>query len=180
MFTKNWYKLIAANCFGEDSAKSWGVVTFTGATSTNTTGAWANMDMGISSGSKYPALNRVALTTSTKQQGGVAIGSGRTPATLNDYKLESMILNSSLSASTVVNKTKEDGRVTLTSLITITNGDTSDITIGEVGAFMNTSISSADSACVLLERTVLDTPVTIPAGGVGQVTYTVQFNYPTT
>ena len=32
---------------------------------------------------------------------------------------------------------------------------------------------------IWVERTVLETPVTIPAGGVGQVTYTIRMNYPT-
>lgn len=29
-----------------------------------------------------------------------------------------------------------------------------------------------------INRTVFDTPVTIAAGGVGQVTYTIRMNYP--
>lgn len=180
MFTKNWYKLIAANCFGGESAKSWDIITFAGTTSTSTTTGWNKVDIAWQSGSGYPYLRRIVLNTSGKSQGGVVIGSGRMQPTLNDYKLESIILSDSLTASSTLTRIKNNGYVTQTALITITNGGTSDVTIGEIGLLMNTSTSTADSACVLLERTVLDTPVTIPAGGVGQVTYTVQFNYPTT
>lgn len=59
--------------------------------------------------------------------------------------------------------------------MTITNNNETDITIGEVGIVYQTGSSYS----VLFERTVLESPITIPAGGVGQVTYTIRMNYPT-
>ena len=59
-------------------------------------------------------------------------------------------------------------------VLTITNNNATDITIGEVGIVYQGSNTAA-----LLERTVLDSPITIPAGGVSQITYTIRMNYPT-
>lgn len=58
------------------------------------------------------------------------------------------------------------------------NTSSADVTIREIGYYACYDGNTKNSR-VLLDRTLLDTPVTIPAGSIGQVVYTITFNYPT-
>lgn len=105
---------------------------------------------------------------------GIVLGSGTTPATINDYCLESRI-TSNLTCSTTITKNENNDRVLI---ITATNSGNSDIVIGEVGYHGSAPVSaqSSSSTAVLIERTVLDSPITIAPGGVGQIIYTIKMN----
>ena len=118
----------------------------------------------------YNSLKALASNDTTS---GVVVGSGTTPPTAQDYKLENQI--TTVSGNVAYNTTQDADGVTINSIITVTNTADTDITIGEVGLYVNTS----GNWTWMAERTVLETPVTIPAGGVGQVTYTIRMNYPT-
>ena len=122
----------------------------------------------------YCALGNV-LTALPTRYGGVLFGTGTTPPTLNDYTISGEAVKN-LSVSVAYKETDDESVHTLEILYTITNVATEPVTIGEIAAFCGTGINAKGA---LLERTVLDSPVTIPAGGVGQVTYTVRMNYPT-
>lgn len=101
--------------------------------------------------------------------GCIIIGSGTTPPTVDDYKLESQI-TSGITGS-IASKFSDEGLLVFT--LTLNNTSSADITIGEVGYAAGVPTSSSSSgAAALLERTVLDEPITIPAGGVGQILYT--------
>lgn len=112
---------------------------------------------------------------------GVIFGSGTKPVTEQDYKMEGVIATEYSSTETIT--TTLDS---VTHTYSITNTGTSDMVIGEIGLFKtieqrNVSASNKHYySDVLMERTVLDTPVTIPAGGMAQITYTIQMNYPVT
>lgn len=119
----------------------------------------------------------------TDGNGGMAVGSGSTPATENDYTLESVI-TSGLSASTPVASTEYDDvnncyirRLTFT----ISNTSDSAVTIREIGtyrgiAYANTLGANASSyKLVLVDRTVLDEALTIPAGEAGVLRYDFAF-----
>ena len=106
----------------------------------------------------------------------VVLGTGNEPPALSDYKLSGDIVTGfgstvSFSGENAGDETYSQG----TAVMTITNNNETDITIGEVGIVYQTGSSYS----VLFERTVLESPITIPAGGVGQVTYTIRMNYPT-
>lgn len=93
--------------------------------------------------------------------GGLLIGSGSTPATVNDYKLENQIKTgfSAIAAISNDNNSIASARQLLATT-TITNTSSSDLVINEVGyarKYANGSIGWT----VLLDRIVLDTPVTI-------------------
>lgn len=106
---------------------------------------------------------------------GIVLGSGTTPATINDYCLESRI-TSGLVCSSLMER-DENNDVTI--IVTATNSGDSNITIGEIGYQGSApySAQSSSSTAVLLERTVLNTPITIVPGGVGQVAYKINMNY---
>lgn len=108
---------------------------------------------------------------------GILLGKGTTKATIDDVRLDSQITTGlSVSVSTSV----DDNYDRVLSLL-VTNNSSEPITIGEIGmqGWVYTGNNTTSSAYCLVERTVLDNPVTIPAGGIGQVTYTIRFNYPT-
>lgn len=105
--------------------------------------------------------------------GRVIVGTGDEPPKFDDYKLSGSII-STISGQGNVTVTNDDDGMEYRSLITITNTSATDeITIKEIGATIG------NSATGLLDRTVLDSPLIIPPGGVGQVTYTIRMNYPT-
>ena len=111
---------------------------------------------------------------------GAIFGDGGNPvADANDYQLSgSRITTLKISAAThgvVV----DGGSYTLKATYTITNTSTKEITITEVGAVGQLIASNGTAYSTLLDHTILDTPVTIPAGGVGQVEYTIIINDPT-
>lgn len=122
------------------------------------------------------------LCTSQGEDAGVSFGTGNTPPSFDDYALSGDAVTS-VSFTLMRQCEVDDNGCTLTCVYTITNTGSEDVTIGEVGIWgrYDYYYSSGNRRAVypLIERTVLDTPVTIPAGGVGQVTYTIRMNYPT-
>lgn len=107
---------------------------------------------------------------------GIVLGSGNTPPTIDDYCLESMI-TSGLSQKTIISN-DENGNLTYKA--TMTNISQNPITIGEVGVISKvyTGANTATGKIVLMERTALETPVTIEPDGVGQITYTIVVDIP--
>ena len=105
--------------------------------------------------------------------GGVVFGDGDTPATAEDYKLAGNIITG-ITANANLTRSINNGVAQIVAIYTITAS--SEVTIKEIAAF---TTSGSSSSYYIVDRTVLDTPVTIPAGGVGQVVYTITFNYPT-
>ncbi len=172
-FTRNFYKAFAVGVTGASTLP--GVIDYTGV---ERFGAYE---------SHYEDVHMIGTTTSNKNDpymgrvqtgltgnGGVIFGSGNEPESLDDYKLSGDILSTFTHSYALTNERDETG-ATLTGLFTLTNTSDSDITVGEVGLITK----KIGSSTVLIHRSALESPVTIPAGGVGQVTYTIRMNYPT-
>lgn len=109
-------------------------------------------------------------------------GSGTTTPTIDDYRLEGAIAMNCTESHVVETSYAEDGTsATRKITYTITNNNDEPITIGEIGIFVCacwcTGYYKYTSYPYLYERTVLESPITIPAGGVGQVTYSITENY---
>ena len=178
MFTNNWYKTLAS-AITKNSAKNF--VNINGVeTGLYSGNSRYNIAFDDSTGAAESAyIGRLVKTYNG--YGGVRLGTGDTPATVDDYKLSgTLITGYSFTAEVKTQNSAEGDKITAT--YTITNTSSSEITIKEVGIvakMANTTSAAQIQHMGLLERTVLDTPVTIPAGGVGQVVYTITFNYPT-
>ena len=126
----------------------------------------------------YSALNSVR-TNLDPGVAGVFFGTGDTPASVADYKLSGDLIQN-IVTSIYRTYSYSEAQQSLKALYTITNGNAEEITIKEVILSVRyTHTSSGSSSACVIDRTVLDTPVTIPAGGVGQVEYTITFNLPT-
>lgn len=178
MFVSNYYKIFAMNFSGVNLSN--GVTQGGGQSGIYKTGSYWGDVFGIKN-SSY-GLRFELVSKLDGGSAGVAFGTGTAPVTFNDYKLSGDYI-SGLTASITQNAGSDDDGVWKTALYTLTNSNDYDVTIGEVGSFItccsSTSTQATSRYSALVERTVLSSPVTIPAGGIGQVTYTLRFNYPT-
>lgn len=119
----------------------------------------------------------------TDGNGGQAFGTGDTPPTEDDYTLESVI-TSGITAGAPTASTEFDSvnnRYIRRLTYTINNVSDSDITIKEVGTYRGIAYAStlgatgSSTKILLVDRTVLDTPLTIPAGEAGVLRYDFVF-----
>lgn len=111
--------------------------------------------------------------------GGVFFGSGSTPATENDYTLESPI-TSGLTVENNANPfdvVKEaDGRWSVVGGYILRNTSDAEIVIREIGVVTIVPYSASAYAPCLMERTVFAEPVNIPTGAAKYVEYKFTFN----
>lgn len=114
---------------------------------------------------------------------GLYIGSGNTPAADTDYTLESPI-NSGVSATSNVSQIydSDNHRYIQRIELTISNTGSEAISVKEIGYFTSQYYASAidenasnSSALFLIDRTVLDAEVVIPAGEASIVRYDFAF-----
>ena len=169
MLTKNFYAYIRGSFSGNN----------TSATFTLTDGSKSTFALS----SDTPPFNTMNVwADGTTNKKGVSFGTGTTPATASDYSLESMLSSTQISVATPssVSFSKADTYEEYSVTFGVTNKTDKAITISEVGLTAipyryigNTNIFRY----ALVDRTVLDTPVTIPAGQSKQITYTIRFNY---
>ena len=120
--------------------------------------------------------NMTTILTSYKGY-GVVFGDGTTEVSKDDNKLSGNVITT-ISGTAVSQDTCDDAQAIKSTLFTIINTGTEPVTISEIGYFGAVGYKTFYTNA-MLERTLLETPVTIPAGGVGQVTYTIRLNYPT-
>ena len=108
----------------------------------------------------------------------IVFGDGDATPTINDYNLSGNLITGIVSSTSTVRKSNG-----VEKRFTVTNNNSNEIIIKEICYFSQagwrSDLGSSSGIILLLDRTVLDTPVTIPAGGIGQVVYTITFNYPT-
>jgi hypothetical protein len=173
MFTKNWYKVIARPATGATD------IMFKNTKGNEVASASFSGNVNLSTeGGYYNNPTMLNMQTSFSGRSGVVIGTGTTPPTIDDYRLAGDFIQTYTFNTSLTKQADADG-VTVTALYTITNTGSKEFTIGEIGLFANPIANNASDMC-LYDRTVLETPITIPAGGIGQVTYTIRMNYPTT
>lgn len=123
---------------------------------------------------KLLALKSAMATVCLNTYGtGVVFGTGRTAEALADYKLSGTQITT-LSGAGQVKSSLSGDILTLTSVLTVTNISSSEITIGEVGL----QINYTGNWSFMLDRTLLEEAITVPAGGVAQITYTIKLVYP--
>jgi len=125
----------------------------------------------------FPTVNSLSTlnTTPTNGRGYIILGNGTTEPTPEDYRLESQITenlscdNVSVSRNTTIK----------TYTATFSNSGTSPMTVTEIGYVSrfvwDYTFGDYSFDNFLMDRTVLDTPITIPAGESRTVTYELSF-----
>ena len=133
-------------------------------------------------------LPTAAITGASYNSGayfGTIFGDGTGTPSANDTKLFgnhlSQLTNSNVTVSVEYNADDNDAKQSVKAVYTITNTTGAELTIREMGLLYEIAVDHTYdyNHAVLMEHSVLDTPITIPVGGVGQVTYTIEMDYPT-
>lgn len=173
MFLKNFYKYLAYGIAQEST-----ILTTVNGTEDLRLPSLQYLQL-YSSGASYLNMRLVCNTNvASTACNGVIFGNGSTPPTIEDFALSGKQITSfTYSLASLSTNVLGDGAVERTGIYTITNTGTEDFTISEIG--LVTCPANNTKKTVLFERTLLETPVTIQAGGVGQVTYTIRVNDPT-
>lgn len=151
------------------------------------TSAYENIYNAMKNARQVDVSTNLANSSNSNAFGyGVFFGSGNEPVTVDDYKLSGDVVSGytySYKANSTYAADGSNGIVQYD--YTITNNNDTEITIGEVAIFGEATWQTSSSSSTrythhyyMFERTALETPITIPAGGVGQVTYAIQINYP--
>ena len=169
MFVKNWYTMLKSAAMYSKPT----IVRPNGATAT--VSSYDNFKCinigydGTNANGEVRLANVLKNINATAYQnnGGVAFGNGTREPSMDDYTLSGSLVTA-FTASALMSKT--GNTITVTYTITAT----ADITISEIGLF--SLYYSGNRYPFLVERTLLDEPVTIAAGGIGQVVYTITFN----
>ena len=122
-------------------------------------------------GAGYPTLKKVR--DSYSGNGGIVFGNGDAAPTIDDFALSGDVIPINTYSVSLTHTVAND-KTTISAVYTITNTGENAMTIKEIALKYGGSSTSQ----YLIERTVLNTPVTIEPGGVGQVTYTLTLTYP--
>ena len=131
---------------------------------------------GMFTSSNFPAKLTTTLTTSATDV-GIVLGSGTTPATENDYRIETPVTG--VSASISGSNSLISGNPARTYTIEVTNNNASSVTISEVAYIQKVSCantlesSTTYTKNVCFDRTLLSSPVTIGAGETKTIAYTL-------
>lgn len=166
MFTRLYFQsLCAHHC--EKSPSNFTVKNFKGADQLIST-----IDVHTSASSIRAALktfNTAQKGSSLSDEHCVAFGDGSTPVSADDFQLSGNNFTTYSGAyACVANADCTEATWTYT----LTNTGSSEFTVREIGLYTSSSTSVLYSCLIM--REVLDSPVTIPAGGVGQVTLTIK------
>lgn len=150
----------------------------------NGTEKWGGLSFG-----DFPARMVTSLSESgSGASSGVAFGTGTTAPTENDYTIESIIssgLTLSGTPSKQYNFDSENDKYYVYYDFTLANTTESDIAISEICLFVtlypadtkgaSPSTSVYNNFSVMMDRTVLETPIVIPAGESGVVRYSMEY-----
>ena len=178
MFTKNWYAMLNSAMTGRPTkCKCTDGSMKDNSQEHSVKGIYIGAPASTSTPNSYAPPTLHYLKTGYIS-GGVVIGDGTAEPSADDYKMSGSLVTKFTSTATVTKEDSADGCV-LTALYTITNTGSEDITISEIGlTACGNGNPHVASDMALIERTLLETPVTIPPSGVGQITYTIEVKHP--
>lgn len=115
------------------------------------------------------AFGNPQTTESNTVSINIRCGTGTTPPTISDYELDNKISATDLQCTSISKGYSSKGNRIYTT--TFSNATSNDITIRELGLYMTSSYSNT----IMLERTVLPSPITIPAGESKAIVYEIGF-----
>lgn len=112
----------------------------------------------------------------------IAFGDGDQTPTLSDYALSGNLLTTISVLTWQTAREVANGVSTYTVKMAVQNTGTESVSIKEIGSFyplMAGEGQNSESCWYLMERTLLDNPITIDAGNSGTVIFTVSQEFPT-
>lgn len=105
---------------------------------------------------------------------GVYFGDGNVAPSVDDYKLSGDFITDLSYFSINVSMDFGDGYIGLQATLVVKNSADTPKTLTEAGLFC---VSNDTDHAVLVDRIVLATPITIPAGGTKSITYNLRHTY---
>ena len=129
-------------------------------------------------GSGWPQNGSTISFSTTGMSIGVVIGSGNTPVQSSDYKLDAPLASDYSGSVSKINGDTESS-LSLKLAVVIQNSGSSALTVREIGLIQSARTATTQGGSlttntnVLIERTVLSTPVTIAAGESETIDYTI-------
>lgn len=108
---------------------------------------------------------------------GTWFGKGTTPPTVDDYTMEAAYVNGefTIQCASAVTGTHTNTFYSISIVYNITNTTSRDLPISEIGVF-GRNISTGQYYC-LLDHTILENPVVIPAKHTVAMEYVIKFPY---
>lgn len=168
MKLKNWYICKAAKRSSSDGVAL--VVKSLDNTSVTLQGSGSS---GVTQVTRLAQISTSAYYPATNGGCNVICGSGNTAPTIDDYCLETPFKTLGVVSSVYKQLVENDVIIGTSYIKTLTNNTGAEITINEVGVVTTNSSSTVnDSTSILVERTVLESPITVPDGA----TFTITFN----
>lgn len=168
MFTRLFFRSLVARFYGTIS-------NFVYTNCLGAMGGTTGLSLSAFSSNFTDALGRFSTDYKNNINGNcIAFGNGNAVATIDDYNLSGETFRTY--TATYVKSYNED-QTQMTWTYTITNSGTESFTIKEAGIFTY-CYSSQASYTALMYREVLEEPITIEPGGVGQITLTFKVNIP--
>lgn len=190
MFLRNYYNaLVDYACNGNTTSSNLNVYK-SAACESEYTPTSATLPCGATYGIKklmamFPTATKASATgtaASTTHTTGVIFGTGTVEPTVDDYMMSGEHFVD-YTASYTLTEEADDLGITYTCAYTLTSTASEDVTISEIGLSTTTSAKKGTASYyhfgLMVERTLLENPITIAPGGVGQITYTLRINYPT-
>lgn len=163
MLTKNYYAIWLYTATG------------TKAKVTNTSGTSTTPTLDMTYAQNAIALNKADYSSLNY----IVFGDGTEAPTLDDYKLSgNRITNLSVQQTTYTWERLANG-VKATRSMFVNNSNTDAVTISEIVwyGYCNSQSSIGNGDTVVIDRTLLDSPVTIAAGATAQINYSIFFPY---
>lgn len=173
MFTNNFYNAFKKAAFGMNAPNC---ISFGGSERT--------IDEGSSVMCRLPLIDNLDRygggdLWNTTYHFGVLFGSGTVPPTKEDYTLSGSIVYENLGVSTALSTDKTDEHLKRTAVFTIANNNDTEVTIGEVCWLGATGTRTYINDHIMMDRTLVEPVLVIPPGDVGQLTYSLTYNFPT-
>lgn len=108
---------------------------------------------------------------------GTWFGKGTTPPTVDDYTMEDPYVGGefTVQCATAATGTHTEESYSISIVYNVTNTTSEDLSISEIGVFSR-HISTGQYYC-LLDHTILETPVVVPAGRTVAMEYVIKFPY---
>lgn len=108
---------------------------------------------------------------------GIMFGTGNVPPSVDDYKMSGDVISTISILARSAQSSFDAGGVHTTSVLTVQNTSSTDtIVINEIGFVAYTFTASSRGAYTLVDRTVLDEPLTLAPGEQGVITHMLDWS----
>lgn len=174
MLTNNWYNYLRANFLSAYQDR-----TFTGIEVTSTNGT-KYAPAGSSNYCYYMMLRGGSLTSVASSNGGAGVnfGDGTVPPAKEDHCLSGNFISGLSLGSYSASHAVEGDTASVVITLTVKNGGAEPVTISEIAWVDRQYVNGGNMKSFMFDRTLLESPVTIPAGGQGVVVYKFSSTFP--